>query len=327
MTAPPVPQIPRGFTGSYVTKINLPPAAESKISFPRPDSDGFLEEEALTGETLTDERDSHQQAQQPRKSLKEQVRSYRSTSITRQVPPGKRNYSLPAALAPPVPRMELENYEFSSIDRLERKWADVKTESTRMLSSAIYKYYFNHGEWSEFEQVFPTKVLQVWEEFYCKLSAAELVFVNTILVSQNPFSAGESGPEKHIPVLARTIPLSQAVRTMVYSDDMRSRESYSSTGNGNGPEIDAGFADWLVTHFNTMKSVTFSPTDSTFGDKQNAQSMQEPPKPEVLRAAAEKRMSRRFVARSTIASLASLVEASKANANLVDVSKVSPKPA
>ncbi|KAJ2745191.1 hypothetical protein GGI20_002373 [Coemansia sp. BCRC 34301] len=328
-TAPPVPQIPRGFTGSYVTKINLPSAAESKISFPRPDSDGFLDEEALTGETLNNEGDHHHHCQQPqsamepqpRKSLKEQVRSYRSSSITRQPPLGKRNYSLPAALAPPVPRMELENYEFSSIDRLERKWADVKTESTRMLSSAIYKYYFNHGEWSEFEQVFPTKVLQVWEDFQSKLSAAELVFVNTILVSQNPFSAGESGQEKHIPVLARTIPLSQAVRTMVYSEDMRSRESYSSLGNGSGPEIDAAFADWLITHFNTMKSVTFSPTDSTFSDKQNAQSLQEPPKPEVLRAAAEKRMSRRFVARSTIASLASLMEASK-----VDVSKVSPKP-
>ncbi|KAJ2582247.1 hypothetical protein GGH95_001640, partial [Coemansia sp. RSA 1836] len=325
-TAPPVPQIPRGFTGSYVTKINLPPAAENKISFPRPDSDAFLDEEALTGETLNDERDHQQHPQsakevQPRKSLKEQVRSYRSSSITRQAPLGKRNYSLPAALAPPAPRMELENYEFASIDRLERKWADVKTESTRMLSSAIYKYYFNHGEWSEFEQVFPTKVLQVWEEFQGKLSAAELVFVNTILVSQNPFSAGESGQEKHIPVLARTIPLSQAVRTMVYSEDIRSRESYSSAGNGNGPEIDTAFADWLITHFNTMKSVTFSPTDSTFSDKQIAQSLQEPPKPEVLRAAAEKRMSRRFVARSTIASLASLVEASK-----VDVSKVSPKP-
>ncbi|KAJ2444194.1 hypothetical protein GGF42_006387, partial [Coemansia sp. RSA 2424] len=142
-TAPPVPQIPRGFTGSYVTKINLPPAAESKISFPRPDSDAFLDEEALTGETLNDERDHQQHPQsakevQPRKSLKEQVRSYRSSSITRQAPLGKRNYSLPAALAPPVPRMELENYEFASIDRLERKWADVKTESTRMLSSAIY---------------------------------------------------------------------------------------------------------------------------------------------------------------------------------------------
>ncbi|KAJ2487810.1 hypothetical protein IWW37_005103 [Coemansia sp. RSA 2050] len=320
-TAPPVPQIPRGFTGSYVTKINLPPAAENKISFPRPDSDGFLDEEALTGETLNDERDQHsrqpQSASEPRKSLKEQVRSYRSGSITRQVPPGKRNYSLPAALAPPLPRLEVENYEFSSIDRLERKWADVKTESTRMLSSAIYKYYFNHGEWSEFEQVFPTKVLQVWEEFQGKLSAAELAFVNTILVSQNPFSAGESGQEKHIPVLARTIPLSQVVRTMVYSDEMRSRESYSSMGGSSGPEIDFAFADWLITHFNTMKSATFSPTDATFGDKHNAQSQQEPPKPEALRAAAEKRMSRRFVARSTIASLASLV----------DVSKVSPKPA
>ncbi|KAJ2752838.1 hypothetical protein GGI19_003552, partial [Coemansia pectinata] len=318
-TAPPVPQIPRGFTGSYVTKINLPPPAESKISFPRPDSDGFLDEEALTGETLNDERE-HRQPQSahetgPRKSLKEQVRSYRSGSVNRQVPLGKRNYSLPSALVPAAPRMELENYEFASIDRLERKWADVKTESTRMLSSAIYKYYFNHGEWSEFEQVFPTKVLQVWEEFQGKLSAAELAFVNTILVSQNPFSAGESGQEKHIPVLARTIPLSQAVRTMVYSDEMRSRESYSSMG-GSGPEIDFAFADWLITHFNTMKSATFSPTDSTFGDKHNAQSQQEPPKPEALRAAAEKRMSRRFVARSTIASLASLV----------DVSKVSPKP-
>ncbi|KAJ2688250.1 hypothetical protein IWW39_002376 [Coemansia spiralis] len=320
-TAPPVPQIPRGFTGSYVTKINLPSAAENKISFPRPDSDAFLDEEALTGETLNDEGNQHsrqpQSANEPRKSLKEQVRSYRSGSITRQVPPGKRNYSLPAALAPPLPRLEVENYEFSSIDRLERKWADVKTESTRMLSSAIYKYYFNHGEWSEFEQVFPTKVLQVWEEFQGKLSAAELAFVNTILVSQNPFSAGENGQEKHIPVLARTIPLSQVVRTMMYSDEMRSRESYSSLGGGSGPEIDFAFADWLVTHFNTMKSATFSPTDATFGDKHNAQSQQEPPKPEALRAAAEKRMSRRFVARSTIASLASLV----------DVSKVSPKPA
>ncbi|KAJ2113927.1 hypothetical protein IW146_003495, partial [Coemansia sp. RSA 922] len=318
-TAPPVPQIPRGFTGSYVTKINLPPPSESKISFPRPDSDAFLDEEALTGETLNDERE-HRQPQSahetgPRKSLKEQVRSYRSGSVNRQVPTGKRNYSLPAALVPAVPRMDLENYEFASIDRLERKWADVKTESTRMLSSAIYKYYFNHGEWSEFEQVFPTKVLQVWEEFQGKLSSAELAFVNTILVSQNPFSAGENGQEKHIPVLARTIPLSQAVRTMVYSDDMRSRESYSSMG-GSGPEIDFAFADWLITHFNTMKSATFSPTDSTFGEKHNPQTQQEPPKPEALRAAAEKRMSRRFVARSTIASLASLV----------DVSKVSPKP-
>ncbi|KAJ2840613.1 hypothetical protein FBU31_000269 [Coemansia sp. 'formosensis'] len=317
-TAPPVPQIPRGFTGSYVAKINLPPPAESKISFPRPDSDGFLDEEALTGETLNDDSDHHHRQPQsaneaqPRKSLKEQVRTYRSGSINRQLPMGKRNYSLPAALAPPVPSMELGNYEFSSIDRLERKWADVKTESTRMLSSAIYKYYFNHGEWSEFEQVFPTKVLQVWEEFQGKLSAAELAFVNTILVSQNPFSAGDNGQEKHIPVLARTIPLSQAVRTMVYSDDMRSRESYSSMVSGNsGPEIDFAFADWLITHFNTMKSTTFSPTDSTFGDKHNAQSQQEPPKPEALRAAAEKRMSRRFVARSTIASMASLVDASK----------------
>ncbi|KAJ2480349.1 hypothetical protein EV174_003755, partial [Coemansia sp. RSA 2320] len=319
--APPVPQIPKGFTGSYVTKVNLLPPTENKITFPRPDSDNFQEDVVLTGETLNDEGIGQHALQQPlsakeaqsRRPLKEQVRSYRSGSSHQQVPFGKRNYSLPAALAPPAPRMELENYEFSSIDRLERKWADVKTESTRMLSSAIYKYYFNHGEWSDFEQVFPTKVLEVWEEFQGKLSSAELAFVNTILVSQNPFSMSEGGQEKHIPVLARTIPLSQAVRTMVYSEDMRSRESYSSLG-GSGPEIDPEFADWLITHFNTMKSATFSPIDATFGDKHHAQSLQEPPKPEALRAAAEKRLSRRFVAPSAAASMASLIDPAKLQA-------------
>ncbi|KAJ2846460.1 hypothetical protein IWW36_004344, partial [Coemansia brasiliensis] len=262
---PPVPQLPKVAGGSFPTRIKAP--ADLPISFPRPDdepkvsqSNTAAEMEAPPGQPLppppaapvadtTGER-----AVARKHSIRQQAALY-----------PKRNYSLPAALAPPVPRLKLESYDFTSIESLERKWADAKTETTRMLSSAIYKYYFSHGEWHEFEQVFPAKVLESWEEFRSKLTQTELGFINTVLVSQNPFSSEQQGEERetHIPVLARTIPLAQVVRTMVLSEDMRSRESYSSQ-NSNGPEIDSEFADWLITRFNAKRPGTAtSPIEPT----------------------------------------------------------------
>lgn len=279
---PPLPHIPKEYTdigANHVSTISLTPPNASKFSFPRPGSDEYNEadELALTGETLSEEgsnangkpaspqpRSSEKVSKSRNMSFKEYTRT-KPTDLAQQpkqyTPYAKRNYSLPANLSTPMPRMELQNYEFSCIERLERKWADVKTESTRMLSSAIYKYYFNHGGWGEFEQVFPNKVLAVWEEFHSKLSPAELSLVNVVLVSQNPFSTGCTGQEKHMPLLARTITLSQAIRTLVYSEDMKTRESFSSQSS-TGPEIEADFAEWLITNFNTMKSGNFSQIES-----------------------------------------------------------------
>ncbi|KAJ1851935.1 hypothetical protein LPJ73_002927, partial [Coemansia sp. RSA 2703] len=269
--APPVPQIPNTFS----TKRSEKPALlndtnDRNILFPRPE-DEDLQKTSYASESLPTKspraKKASRAAEMAAAGASNGASPSKKSTARSPVSYQKRNFSMPATLMPTVPRLELQSYEFACIERLERKWADVKTESTRMLSSAIYNYYFSHGEWSEFEQVFPNKVLEVWEEFHGKLSSSELAYVNTILVSQNPFSVGEGADrEKHIPLLARTIPLSQAVRTMVYSEEMRSRESYSSQGS-NGPEIDQEFADWLITRFNSLKPNVTSPTDPSLAEK------------------------------------------------------------
>ncbi|KAJ1770614.1 hypothetical protein IW140_002958 [Coemansia sp. RSA 1813] len=278
---PPVPHVSNGAHPSSFPSLLDAPCTDQKIRFPRA-TDEFLRpldseneggnssDSSRTAEkTLTKKNPSVRRRKISALDGKENAFSRTNRSATMRYQSaasnGKRNHSLPAALAPPIPSLKLENYEFTSLERLERRWADVKTESTRILSSAIYKYYFNHGEWSEFEQVFPNKVLEVWEDFQSKLSPAELAFINTILVSQNPFSAATAGDkEKNIPVLARAIPLSQVVRTMVFGEDMRSRESYSLQTPGAAPEIDPEFADWLISRFNSIKaSGVTSPTEES----------------------------------------------------------------
>ncbi|KAJ1723150.1 hypothetical protein LPJ53_002514 [Coemansia erecta] len=269
--APPVPQIPNTFSTKRPDKPSLlSDLKERNILFPRPD-DEDVQKSSSTSDPVPYKspraKKASRAAEMAAAGASNGASPSKKSTARSPVSYQKRNFSMPATLMPTVPRLELQSYEFACIERLERKWADVKTESTRMLSSAIYNYYFSHGEWSEFEQVFPNKVLEVWEEFHSKLSSAELAYINTILVSQNPFSSEESTDrEKHIPLLARTIPLSQAVRTMVYSEEMRSRESYSSQGS-NGPEIDQEFADWLISRFNSLKPNVTSPSDPSFAEK------------------------------------------------------------
>ncbi|KAJ2784956.1 hypothetical protein GGI15_002084 [Coemansia interrupta] len=269
--APPVPQIPNTFSTKRPENPSLlSDLKERNILFPRPD-DEDLQKSSTTSEPVPYKspraKKASRAAEMAAAGASNGASPSKKTPVRNPASYQKRNFSMPATLMPTVPRLELQSYEFACIERLERKWADVKTESTRMLSSAIYNYYFSHGEWSEFEQVFPNKVLEVWEEFHSKLSSAELAYINTILVSQNPFTNEESADrEKHIPLLARTIPLSQAVRTMVYSEEMRSRESYSSQGS-NGPEIDQEFADWLISRFNSLKPSMMSPSDPSFAEK------------------------------------------------------------
>ncbi|KAJ2868584.1 hypothetical protein GGI22_000799, partial [Coemansia erecta] len=202
---PPLPPVPHVPSKSHVTPFPSQldvPSTEQKIHFPRAveefpppldsENDGSNSSDSSCIADKTSSKPSPNVRRRKISALdaKENAfsRSNRSATMRYQsaAANGKRNHSLPVALAPPIPSLKLENYEFTSLERLERRWADVKTESTRILSSAIYKYYFNHGEWSEFEQVFPNKVLSVWEDFQSKLSPAELGFINTILVSQNP---------------------------------------------------------------------------------------------------------------------------------------------
>ncbi|KAJ2777921.1 hypothetical protein H4R18_004904 [Coemansia javaensis] len=248
---PPVPQLPPLFAGSLPAYAEAPRRPSKPISFPRPAGDDGATATATAPATLHS--DAH-------------GRAARQASSREQLAHAKRNHSLPSTLGPAPGPPRLAAYEFTSIESLERKWASVKTESTRMLSSAIYKYYFSHGEWTEFEQVFPSKVLEAWESFQSRLTPSELGFINTVLVSQNPFT-GEQGSQKHIiPILARTIPLAQVARTMVFADDMHSRESYSSQSS-NGPEIDSEFADWLITRFNAKRPGTaLSPSMAVFDD-------------------------------------------------------------
>ncbi|KAJ2828202.1 hypothetical protein IWW50_001510 [Coemansia erecta] len=287
---PPVPQLPKVSGGSFPARIKAPVPAEKPISFPHPGDESWPNKCAIAPppplpHNVTLPPPPPQVTAQPEPSAPPMPMPMptgrnilRGPSIRQQpVLYPKRNYSLPAALAPPLPKLKLENYEFTSIESLERKWEESKTETTRLLSSAIYNYYFSHGEWQEFEQVFPGKVLEAWSEFHNKLTPSELGFVNTVLVSQNPFSSDQGNHEKHIPALARTIPLSQVVRTMVLSEDMQSRESYSSQ-NSNGPEIDLEFADWLITRFNSKKTNTAS---SPFENQQDAS------KPEKLQGTLE----------------------------------------
>ncbi|KAJ2671299.1 hypothetical protein GGI25_005542 [Coemansia spiralis] len=293
---PPLPPVPQAATAnpssssSFPSRLSVP---DTRIRFPRPE-DEPPQRASSTSDNDDDANDSGTDSpapgQQPPPPPQQQngvvrrrkisaldgqdsafSRPSRSTTAARSpvTAYAKRNFSLPAALAPPVPKLELENYEFTSLERLERRWADVKTESTRILSSAIYKYYFNHGEWHEFEQVFPGKVLAVWEDFQSKLSVSELAFVNTILVSQNPFSRAEGDSEKNIPVLARTLPLTQVVRSTILSEDMRSRESHSVM-HGGASEIDPEFADWLISRFNALKAGITSPSQPTFVAGQKA---------------------------------------------------------
>ncbi|KAJ1732969.1 hypothetical protein LPJ61_001788 [Coemansia biformis] len=248
---PPVPQLPGLFAGSLPAYPDTSAQLAQPITFPRPGDESQPDGNGAP-------------AARGYASPEPYGRAGRQTGGSRE--PAlypKRNYSLPSALVPQQPKLQLDDYEFTSIESLERKWANVKTESTRMLSSAIYKYYFSQGEWTEFEQVFPGRVLEAWEDFRSKLSVSELGFINTVLVSQNPFSGGQGG-QKHIPLLARTIPLAQVARTMVLPEDMRSRESYSSQGS-NGAEVDAAFADWLIARFNAKKPGTsLSPSEPTF---------------------------------------------------------------
>ncbi|KAJ2724733.1 hypothetical protein GGI07_001786 [Coemansia sp. Benny D115] len=278
-SAPPVPKLPNSLRDSYVAQLaadKIEKKSEQNILFPRPGDDSSSE--AAFDTTTTGVPHKSPRAKKASRAAEMAAAGAvniassskspkpRSVSTKQPVSYPKRNYSMPAALAQPAPRLEMESYEFACIERLERKWEDVKTESTRVLSSAIYKYYFNHGEWGEFEQVFPNKVLEVWEDFQEKLSSAERTHLNSVLVSQNPFSSeSAAAQEKHIPLLARTIPLSQAVRTMVYSEEMRSRESYSSQGS-NGPEIDPEFSDWLISRFNSLKTSAGSPSSTTFAE-------------------------------------------------------------
>ncbi|KAJ2557284.1 hypothetical protein EV175_001436 [Coemansia sp. RSA 1933] len=279
---PPVPHIP---AKTHITPFPAQleePRADQKIRFPRTLEEfpaALADSENDGGNSSDSSRTADRMASKRSPSVrrrkisaldsKENAFSRTNRAATMRYQPvassNKRNHSLPAALAPPLPSIQLENYEFTSLERLERRWADVKTESTRILSSAIYKYYFNHGEWSEFEQVFPNKVLSVWEDFQSKLSPAELGFINTILVSQNPFSAATAGDkEKNIPVLARAIPLAQVVRTMVFGEEMRSRESYSLQTPGTASDIDSEFADWLISRFNSIKAPGMtSPTEES----------------------------------------------------------------
>ncbi|KAJ2449235.1 hypothetical protein EV183_005002 [Coemansia sp. RSA 2336] len=310
---PPVPQLPKVAGGSFPTRIKAP--VELPISFPRPDEEPKVSQSSTAAAVAAMDAPPSQSLPPPPPAAIDTAGERtvaRKHSVRQQATLyPKRNYSLPAALAPPPPRLKLESYDFTSIESLERKWADAKTETTRMLSSAIYKYYFSHGEWQEFEQVFPAKVLESWEEFRSKLTQAELGFINTVLVSQNPFSSEQRGErETHIPVLARTIPLAQVVRTMVLSEDMRSRESYSSQ-NSNGPEIDSEFADWLITRFNAKRPGTAtSPIEpaaaepkeqkpeepgkqdqSSGADTQTEQKQQQQPQSQEAESAAEQKSS------------------------------------
>ncbi|KAJ2808426.1 hypothetical protein H4R21_000015 [Coemansia helicoidea] len=265
--APPVPHLPEPHAGSFPSyPSSTTPHTTRQITFPRPG------DEARRPDGPATPAQPHGVHVRSHASPEPSCRTARVARDAALLP--KRNYSLPSALAPQTPKLQLEDYEFTSIESLERKWASVKTESTRMLSSAIYKYYFSHGEWTEFEQVFPGRVLEAWEDFRNKLSLSELAFINTVLVSQNPFSGGQGG-QKHIPLLARTIPLAQVVRTMVFAEDMHSRESYSSQGS-NGTEVDAQFADWLIARFNAKKpGSTLSPSDTTF-EEPSAKAPQQP---------------------------------------------------
>ncbi|KAJ1731778.1 hypothetical protein LPJ72_003761 [Coemansia sp. Benny D160-2] len=301
---PPIPRIPETQThaaSSFPSRIDRP-YADQKVHFPRSSEDAYdsfprpSDSENDGGNSSDSSRAAGDLAKKTSVVRRRKISALdgqdnafsrpanRSVTMRHQTAGinGKRNHSLPAALAPPMPSLKLENYEFTSLERLERRWADVKTESTRILSSAIYKYYFNHGEWSEFEQVFPNKVLAVWEDFQNKLSTAEHAFINTILVSQNPFSgaAAEGDREKNIPVLARAIPLTQVVRTMVFGEDMRSRESYSLQTPNTATEIEAEFADWLISRFNSIKaSGVTSPTEESTAAAATTSSSEKSSKP------------------------------------------------
>ncbi|KAJ2125157.1 hypothetical protein IW147_001056 [Coemansia sp. RSA 720] len=328
---PPVPKLPKIPGGSFPARIKAPLPTEEPISFPRSDDEPQLIRcvtavaAPLHNETLPPPplpvtmqvspsapplpptiHPAHCAPQMSstveptlnappamRPSPSERIIS-RGPSIRKQTALyPKRNYSLPAALAPALPKLKLESYEFTSIESLERKWEETKTETTRLLSSAIYNYYFSHGEWTEFEQVFPGKVLEAWVEFHSKLTPSELAFVNTVLVSQNPFSCVQNGQEKHIPVLARTIPLLQAVRTMVLSEDMRSRESYSAQSSGF--EIDLEFADWLVTRFNSKKTSMASSPFEKVQEVSQLERIEEIPQPEKTEASqSEKKQNAEF---------------------------------
>ncbi|KAI8319545.1 hypothetical protein GQ54DRAFT_306213 [Martensiomyces pterosporus] len=164
----------------------------------------------------------------------------------------KRNYSLPTTPAP-LAVFELKKYEFASIEQLERKWGEVRTEATKILRSAIYKYYFSHGAWSDFAMVFPEKIVAIWEEFQSKLPASELAYLNVPLISQNPF-APEGYEHPYTPVIARAIPLPQVVRAIVSSGDMRSRKRVSGGDDDQASPADQEFADWLLTRFNAAKA-------------------------------------------------------------------------
>ncbi|KAJ1946699.1 hypothetical protein EC988_005509, partial [Linderina pennispora] len=100
----------------------------------------------------------------------------------------------PGALSPVA-----DNYEFAFIERLERRWSDIRTEAVKVLRSAIYKYYFSHGAWSDFSQIFPDRIVSLWQAFLDKLPPEEHVYLNIPLVSQNPFLA-ENSDEKYTPV-------------------------------------------------------------------------------------------------------------------------------
>ncbi|KAJ2798667.1 hypothetical protein H4R20_004738 [Coemansia guatemalensis] len=289
---PPLPPLPKVHPGSFPSyPADMLP---KPISFPR-SNDESSQNDSNTATPVNggggEGGGGYAAAKAPTTTPTPHGQSVRSSNNRQPALYPKRNYSLPAALMPPQPKLALENYEFTSIESLERKWADAKTESTRILSSAIYKYYFSHGEWKEFEQVFPSKVLEAWEEFQSKLSPSELGFLNTVLVSQNPFSSDQGSQEKHVQVLARTIPLSQMVRTMVFSEEMRPRESYSSQGS-NGPEIDPEFADWLITRFNSKRPDTsMSPSEPTF-EESRKKSLLPPPTQEQRQQKEEKQVAR-----------------------------------
>ncbi|KAJ1941405.1 hypothetical protein FBU59_003508, partial [Linderina macrospora] len=153
---------------------------------------------------------------------------------------------------PGLPSQVAESYEFAFIERLERRWSDIRTEAAKVLRSAIYKYYFSHGAWSDFSQIFPDRIVSLWESFEKKLPLEERVYLNIPLVSQNPFSV-ENSDEKYTPVLTRPIPLVQVLQALASDDDHIEPGSEPGSPLSSGPKINMEFIAWIVARYNMLK--------------------------------------------------------------------------
>ncbi|KAJ2488664.1 hypothetical protein GGI11_009310, partial [Coemansia sp. RSA 2049] len=146
---PPIPRIPETqahAASSFPSRIDRP-YADQKVHFPRSSEDAYdsfprpSDSENDGGNSSDSSRAAGDLAKKTSVVRRRKISALdgqdnafsrpanRSVTMRHQTAGinGKRNHSLPAALAPPMPSLKLENYEFTSLERLERRWADVKT--------------------------------------------------------------------------------------------------------------------------------------------------------------------------------------------------------